>query len=269
MALFYLGRGMHGYLVSYLDGSQAGNLNITDDASVEVVLRSHNVTLEVMDDFGSPLPVSLLIFNSTFRLENGTFGPVKTFGAEIPYRTEYGGIVQEGTIVPSETPNARIIYDIHAPLFGTIRPEMNAGRYRLVISASDPGSAPSGVNFQSMKVTYRVEPAEPATPWNTAVTFTSGRDTVTAEFPEFPPHSIVSFRVGMSDNAGNKASIEGKFSTLAAPPSNNTQNQTNTQPNAGQEQGIPLSYIFIGVIVVLLIVYAVFRIKSQGGESSG
>jgi hypothetical protein len=75
----------------------------------------------------------------------------------------------------------------------------------------------------------------------------------------------------MNDKAGNKASIDGKFSTLAgqSEPVNNTQNQTNAQPTAEQEQGIPLLYIFAGAIVVLLAVYVVFRIKSQGGERSG
>ncbi len=268
MAAFFLGKGSQAYLASYLDGSQAGQVNISDDATIEVVLRSYNVTFEVVDDFGSPLSATLFIFNRTFQLENGTFEYAKTFGEEIPYRTEYKGISQEGVLVPSVNTDARITYDIHAPLFGSMRPEVSGSRYQLVIPVSDPGSAPSGVNFNSIRVTYRVEPAEPTTPWSTAVTFTSGRDTVTAQFPALPPGSIVSFRAEMSDNSGNRATIEGKFSTLAAP-ANNTQNQTNPPPNGGQEQGIPLLYIFVGVIVALLIIYVVFRIKSQGGGNSG
>jgi hypothetical protein len=271
LALFILGVGEHSYLASYLDGSQAGQLGVSDDATLEAVLRAYNVTLEVTDDFGNPLPVTLHMFNKTFQLENGTFAYSNTFGSTIPYRTEYQGIDMEGNLVPSQNPDAKVTYDIHAPVFGSIRSQVNGSRYELVMPVSDPGSIPSGVDYHSIRVLYRVEPTEPTTPWNTAITFTSGRDTVTAEFPELPPNSIVSFRAEMSDATGNKASIEGKFSTLAGQPApvNNTQNQTNTQPTGGQEQGIPLLYIFGGAIVALLIVYVVFRIKSQGGESSG
>ena len=270
MASFFLGKGIQAYLASYLDGSQAGQLNITDDATIEVILRSYNVTFDVVDDFGSPLPATLRIFNKTFQLENGTFEYAETVGNSIPYSTEYKGIVKNSTLVPSENPKARVIYDIHAPLFGSIRPDVSGNRYHLIIPVSDPGSDPSGVDFKSIRVTYRVEPAEPTTPWDTAVTFTSGRDTVTAEFPNLPQNRIVSFKAEMKDNEGNKASIEGKFSTLAGQtPVNNTQNQTNPQQDGGQDQGIPLIYIFVGAIVMLLIVYVVFHIKSQGGESSG
>lgn len=270
LASFFLSVGDYSYLASYLDGSQAGQLNISDDTITEAVLRAYNVTVEVTDDFGSPLPATLSIFNRTFQLENGTFRYTKTFGSHIPYRTEYRGIIKEGTLVPSENPNARVVYDTHAPLFGGMRPEVNGNRYQLVIPVSDPGSDPSGVDFQSIRVTYRVEPADQTTPWETAVTFTSGSATVTAEFPNLPQNSIVSFKAEMSDNAGNRASIDGKFSTLGGQtsPVNNTQNQTNAQPEGGQEQGIPLLYIFVGAIVMLLIVYVVFHIKSQGGEGS-
>ncbi|MDD5340244.1 MAG: hypothetical protein PHV13_03260 [Candidatus ainarchaeum sp.] len=266
LAAFFLALGSYDYMASYMDGGQPGSLEIKNDTSFEAVLRSYRITVEVTDDLGNPLPSTLYIFNRTFNLENGTFEYAKTFGSLIPYRTEYRGMLREGMLEPAVSTDAKVVYDIHAPLFGEIRPEMSNGRYRLIIPVSDPGESASGVDFEGFRVDYRVEPAEAATPWNQAATFTSGRNVITAEFPALPPDSIVSFRVEMSDEDGNRASIEGRFSTLAVQtPANNTQNQTITQPSTGPEQGIPLLYIFIGAIVALLIVYVVFRIKAQGG----
>jgi hypothetical protein len=294
LALFFLATGSYDYLASYVDGSQAGQFNVSNDTTMQVGLRSYNVTVLVMDDFGNPLPATLTISNKTVQLENGTFEQMNTFGSSIPWRTEYDGIDKEGVIVPSESPNVTVIYDMHSPLFGNVTTQINGGIYQLVIPVSDPGIYPSGVNFQSIVVTYQVEPVESTAPWNTAVTFTSGENTVTAEFPNLPLKSIVNFKAEMSDNAGNKATLEGEFSTLAVQPANNTltktivpgqgiapsqgitpvqngqnntQNQPNTQQNTGQKQGIPLLYIFVGVIVIVLIGYVVFHIKSQGGGS--
>ncbi len=268
LTMFTILGGLHGYLASYLDGGQAGRINVSDDTMFEVMLRASKVAVEVTDDLGGPLPVTLYIFNRTYALPDGKFEYPVTYGSEIPYRVEYQGIVREGSIIPSVSPDAVVTFDTHAPHFGSIVAEGSEGRYSLLIPVSDPGGKASGVNYQSLVVTYRLEPADPATPWNPAVTFTSGKSTLTAEFPELPPGGIVSFRAEISDNAGNKAIVEGRFSTTAPPPPQNiTQNQTNTQPDTAGTQGIPLLYIGMGVIVSLFIVYVVFRIKSQGGVS--
>lgn len=269
LARFTTVEGHHSYLASYLDGSQPGYMDVKGDVTFDLTLRASAVSVEVTDDFGTPLPATLYIFNRTYELPDGRFQYPQTYGTDIPYRAEYRGIVKEGRIMPAKSPDAKVAFDLHSPVFGDIKPVLSEGRYRLTIPISDPGQGAEGVDFQSLRVTYRLEPADPTTPWNPAVTFTSGRNVFTAEFPELPNGSIVSFRAEINDKAGNKATIDGKFSTLAPQaPSNDTQNQTTTQQPPSGQQGIPLLYIFIGVIVVLSIVYVVFRIKSQGGGSA-
>ena len=256
--------GDYEYFVNFLDGKQAGVLPVVNDTVFEVKLPYYKIVIEILDDFGEPLNSSLFIFNTTFQLSDGRFEYNRTFGEEIPYTIEYKGLITEDTIMPAIEPNVKIVYDTHAPLFGEIKSENANGRPKLTIPVSDPGTSPSGIDFQSLKVTYRLEPADPTTPWSVAVTFTSGRNTFAVEFPELPPNSIVQFRAEVKDKEGNKANIEGKFSTFAAqPPQNDTQNQTNTPPPGPQDQGIPLFYIIVGVIVAVLAIYVVFRIKSK------
>jgi hypothetical protein len=261
---YFLPKGNHTYLASYLDASQAGTLQVTDDSEFLVKFTYYKVTIDVTDDFGDPLPAALTIFDKTIEMENGHFESDKTFGLEVPFKVDYKGIVTEGTILPATKPDVKIIYDVHSPSITDIKAEALNTRPRLLMTMADPGKYADGIDFSSIKVVYRMEPADSATPWDKAVTFTTGRNQVTAEFPELPADRVVRFRVEVQDKAGNKAEVEGKFSTFAGEPAkNDTGNQTITQPTAPEGQGIPLLYIVVGVIIAVLTVYFVFRMKSK------
>ena len=266
---FYYKKGSYSYLVNYLDARQAGTLSVSDDTDFEVLFRYHKVIVDVIDDSGRPLNASIEIFNELFQLDDGHFEYEKTFGEMIPYTVRYKGITKSGSIETSVDPTATVIYDVHAPLFGDMVPQTAANWTKLLIEVSDPGDFASGLDVSSMRVTYRLEPAAPTDPWNTAVVFTTGFNTFTADFPELPPNRIVDFRIEIKDSAGNRADIDGKFSTFQGEvPEDLTQNQTDTHITELEGQEIPLIYIIGGGILVILIVYLVFRIRSlaAGGD---
>jgi hypothetical protein len=266
-ASYYFPAGNHSYMASYLDASQAGTLEMTDDTDFVTTFAYYKVGVDVTDDFGNPLAADLTIFNKTFRLEDGHFKSDKTFGEEVPYVVNHDGIVRSGTIAPAVEPDVKVVYDVHSPSISDIKMDMLDARPRLTMTLGDPGTLASGVDVQSAKVVYRLEPADQATPWDNAVLFMSGKDQLTAEFQQLPPDRVVSFRVEIKDKAGNKAEVNGKFTTFVAQPevnaTNATQNQTNTQQNPAQPQGLPLSYIVAGTIITVLAVYLVFRMKSK------
>jgi hypothetical protein len=264
LSRFFLKTGNYSYFASYLDAQQPGTIEITNETNYEVIFAYYKVSIDVRDDAGNPLPAMLTVYNSTFELQNGHFENEKTFGESIPYVVDYKGLVTEGVIYPSANPIVQVTYDINSPIFGPITPGFLNNRPRLEIPLSDPNEFASGVDISSVRVFYRMEPSEASTPWSSAIVFTSGKDKFTADFPELPPNRIVNFRIEAKDKAGNRADIEGKFSTLAGQqPPNDTQNQTNTQPPPSQEQGIPPIYIVGGVIIVILGIFLVFRIKSK------
>jgi hypothetical protein len=256
--------GVYPYFASYVDASQAGSINISNDTEFEVLFPHYRITVDVSDDTGTPLPATLTIFNKTFEMQDGHFENEKTFGDSVPYTVNYRGIITEGTISPATLPIVELIYDINAPLFGNITPQTMNDRYQLQIEVWDPNEFADGLDISSMKMYYKLEPSDATTPWSNAVVYTTGRNKFTADFPKLPPDSIVKFRAEVKDKAGNRAEKEGKFSTYAvAPPVNNTGNETNPQPPPSQEQGIPLIYILGGVIVLVLGLYLVFRMKSK------
>jgi hypothetical protein len=262
-AKFFFKKGLYDYLASYQSAQQAGNINVSNDTEFEVIFNYYKISIGVKDDNGEPLPAKLTIFNQSFEMANGLYLNEKTFGEVIPYSVDYKGIVREGVIYPASDPVEDLIYDIHAPLFGEIKSETVNNRPRLTITASDPGQYASGLNVSSIKLRYKIGAADDSTPWSTAVTFTAGKDRFNSEFPELPKNSIVTFAVEIKDKAGNRADIQGKFSTFAETPTNTT-NQSNPQPEPQAEQGIPLLYIIVGVIIIILAGYMVIRMKSKG-----
>ena len=266
---FFMPYGNHSFFASYLDAYDAGTIPVIDDTVYVENFTYYTVEVLVRDDFGDPLPATLTIFNQTFQMDNGSFTSGKTFGEAVPYSVDYKGIVTTDTIYPATNPNVVITYDIHSPTISDINASTFEGTPRLTMSIVDPGQSPSGIDFSSIKVRYRLEPADESTPWDSAVAYTTGRNQVTAEFPDLPSDRVVTFVVDAQDKAGNKAEVQGKFTTMPAQAqSNTTQNQTKTQNPPAQSQGLPLLYIILGVIVVVLAVYIVFRMKSKPAGGS-
>jgi len=263
---YYFKAGSYDYFVSYKDGKQSGTIVVSDDTNYNIVFPFHRITIDVIDDTGAPLNASLTIFNKTLIMADGHFEENRSFGAKIHYIVDYNGIVTEGDIEPDIETGKQIIYDIHAPLITNVVSEPNGNRPKLTMSATDPGIHASGVDFRSASVQYRMEPADISTPWNNAVTYTSGRSAVTADFPEMPFSRVVEFRISIKDKSGNIASLDGKFSTMQNITQNITTNGTNITPPPPENQGIPLIYIIIGAIIVILIAYAVLRLKAGGGK---
>jgi hypothetical protein len=262
---YYYKEGTYDYFASYQIASQPGTITV-DGADVEfaVIFPWYSISLEVTDDTGEPLPATLNIFNQSLVLSNGRFESERTYSDFIDYKVSYKGIEKSGTIEAAKKPNVEIILDTHAPLFSSITSDTIDGRTRLNIPLTDPGIHASGVDVPTLKVNYRLEPADASTPWNTALVFTTGFNSFAAEFPELPANSIVQFRIEVKDKAGNKATVDGKFSTLTGTTStNNTQNQTEPQETVEDGQGIPLWVIFVGIIVAILAVYLVIRSKSN------
>lgn len=258
--VYYLTAGTYEYFASYSNAYQPGSLTIEDESDFLVMFPHYKIRIDVTDDGGNPLYAILTIFNESHVLEDGRFELDEAYGEEIPFRVESYGLVTEDMLYPAIDPLVDIRYDITSPKIERISPEFVGNTYKLEIETEDPNEYASGLDLNSVKVFYRVEPADAAVPWSNAIVFTSGRGLFMADFPELPPSRLVKFRIELKDLAGNRAEQEGTFSTAAAPTED--QNESITQPDEEEDHGIPLIYIVGGVILLFLAIYLVFRIKS-------
>ena len=255
----YLQKGNYNYLASYLSSKQSGNVEIGDnDVNEAVAIKQNTVNLEVVDDQGNSLPIQLSVLNQTLTIDNGKYHNDKIFGDLIEYSVKYNGVEKNGTFKTDGT-ITRVVYDLNPPTFGSIQTDQFNGKNRLKIPISDNGPYASGVDTSTLKVLYRQEPSNDSS-WATATTFISARNIYTSEFPGLEDNKIISFKIQVTDKDGNKATIDGRFSTY---PQNTAKNDTNTQDNVPDNQGIPFLYIIIGVIIIILIAYVVIRTKNK------
>ncbi|MGV8085348.1 MAG: hypothetical protein ACP5N9_03810 [Candidatus Bilamarchaeum sp.] len=262
-AKIYLKKGQYNYLASYLSSKQSGSIDMQDDLTESVAVQKNAVRIEVVDDQGNYLPARLRMLNQTYIITNGTYQNDQVYGEGIEYSIDYNTLVKSGTIEDGKI--TRVVYDLTAPTFGVIQTDLFNGKIRLKLPIADQGTYASGIDASTLKVTYRAEPSNGSSEWQNAVTYVSARNEYTSEFPTLPDNKIINFKAQISDRSGNKATIEGRFSTYTQ---NTPQNDTNSQNPSPDDQGIPLLYIIIGVIIVILGAYLVIRMKNKPKPSA-
>lgn len=259
-AQFYSKTGEVSYLASYLKGKRSGSIPVSDDTTYEIILSQYSVTIDVMDDQGEALYSVIEILGETIELEDGHYETDEVFGEEVDVLVRYAGVEREVTIVPAEENEVKVIFDTHPPVIEVVEQTSIGGRPRLTISITDPGTYASGVNPQSISVSYRIIGE---TSWSKATTYVSGTDRYTVDFPVLQKGKIIEFRIEIRDEQGNTALQTGRFTTVEEPEDNITENGEKPPENGGEGQEIPLFYIAIGAILIILVFYIVKYLKGK------
>jgi len=265
-AKFHSKTGEVHYLASYLKGKKSGAIPVSDDTTYEITLPQYHVTIDVMDDKGQALYSVLEIFGESYELEDGHYETDEVFGEEVDVLVRYAGVERELTIIPAEENEVAVVFDTHPPVIEIREQTSVGGRPRLTMSIADPGQYASGVNPQSISVSYRIIGE---TGWAGATTYVSGTDSYTVDFPELQKGKIIEFRIEIRDEQGNTALQTGRFATVEEPRDNITENGEKPQENGEGGQEIPLFYIVIGVILIILVLYIVKYLKSKKENYEG
>ncbi len=263
---FYAPAGAANYLVSYLNGKQQGSMTVSNAVNLGVVIRFYPVTVQVVDDNGNPLNGTLAIGTSLVQLgSNGTYYDPKVFGNTFQFNVSYAGVVKSVVMNPQTDSPKLVVFDFTSPTIGSISQSQVGNATRLTIPVADPGVYPSGVDPASIAVTYK---ADNATQWSNAIVFTQQKNVFVADFPAFPPNSVVQFKIGVADMDGNKASVAGTFSTppAPAPPVNSSVSQSQTGAAGPKPEGLPLLDIAGAIVLLVFLVYMFYRLKG-GGKS--
>jgi hypothetical protein len=267
---FYLPVGEFPYLVSYLDGKQAGTITVTGDTTYYALLKSYSISISVIDDAGNPLNATLTIGNQTVQLgSDGLYTNPKVFGNQFDFTAVYNGVSKKSTIFPETSESQRIVFDFSAPTIGNLTKTEEGGKVKLTFPVTDPGAYASGVDPASLSVTYREVSVNGTGQWNKATAYVVSKGVFAAEFPQFSPNTVVEFKLEIADIEGNRASVGGRFAV--APPVPPQQNGTSTgngtstnQPPQTEGPGLPILYIVGGVVMIAFLAYMFFRLKKGG-----
>ncbi len=257
-ATFFLGTGEYEYLVSYLKGKQSGNLQVDGDVDFEILLEYRPISVEIVDEKGNSLPATVTMGNETYDAPDGLFEHQKVFGDEVELRVDYKG--KSRTITASPGEDRKIVsFDLSPPFFENTSIVAEGNLTRLLIKVVDQGMYASGIDYKSLNVRYRMEKEESPTPWSEAKTFAASTDAFMADFQDIPENTVVQFRIEISDNQNNRASIEGRFT----PKPIEERESGKEQKKEKNDQEIPILYICGGVFIVILVLIIVSKLKRE------
>jgi len=256
-------KGKANYLISYKDGKQTGSFTVNDDVVYSAVLPYNSLAFDVVDDLGNTLAATVFFQNKSVELgPDGHYFNPSIFGDQIDFTVTYSGITKQLTMFPVVENTTRVVFDFGSPTLANVTQSTADGSTRLFINIFDPGQYASGVNPSSVQVTYRTESGTQYTDWTKATAYAISKNNFAVDFPSFAPNSIVKFKIEASDREGNRASLTGSFTVVAAEPANNDTTPPQQETPAGN--GSSLIYMSGAALIIILIVFVVFRLKKGG-----
>ena len=258
-ARFYVIPGKYDYFASYSGAKRADTLTITGDTYNEIEFGKHSFTLKVYDDLGNLVSANVTVEDKTTEID-GTYHKDEIIGDSLSVQIVHEGIEIDNVYDLQKETEDKVVFDSHAPNFVSYSPGFSNGIPQIVFELKDSGIYASGVNPQTLEVVYRIPSQDNTLPWNRAIVFATAKEKYTAQFPNVENGKLVMFKASVKDRTGNIATLDGKFQV-----SDNTENNTDTHNNIEPEQGIPLIYIVVGVLIVFLAIFIGFRTLTKTG----
>jgi hypothetical protein len=155
------------------------------------------------------------------------------------------------------------VFDYSSPQIGQVKTVSVGAITKLVVPVTDPGQFASGIATKGVQIRYKLSEQDS---WRSASVYLSGKDTYVAEIPSPGEDKIVRFLIDAQDNDGNTATLEGQY--VYQKPAQPLQNQSsgNEVNPPSQSEGIPLLFVVAGFIILIVVIYAIYRFKFSGRE---
>lgn len=224
------------------------NVNSSTPDSLDVIFKTYEFNVTVLDDLGNAIP---------FSVQAGSEAPVSGTGStavklvDTPSTIKVSAAGREAyrQVRPDIERNATFYFDLHAPAISNVKisPD-SSGKLELTYSVVDAGTKASGISDTGVYINDVYYPA----------TFSFGIAKVS-----IIQKGSFAFNVTAADNEGNKAEVSGEY-VEGGIPANGTGNEsgTNAVSAGGTDNTV---FIILGVAVVIILAFMFLR----GGDSSG
>ncbi len=225
------------------------NINSSTPDSLDVIFKTYELNVTVMDDLGNSIP---------FSVQAGSEASVSGMGSmviklvDIPstIKVSAAGRDDYKEVRPDVEHNATFYFDLHAPSISNVKvsPQKD-GKLELSYSVADTGSKASGLSGTGVYINGVYYPA--------ALSLGIAKVSVVQK------GSFV-FSITALDNKGNKADVSGEYVEGSIPAANVTGNgpSSNAVSAGGSDNTV---FIILGVVVVIIIAFLFLK----GGNSSG
>ncbi len=256
MTEFKVLKGNTRIFVKYLEGKAEDTIDVKNDSTFTVQLVFYKLKINVLDDRGNPLDARVTIDDSDYQASNGELSFGKFVGQYHTAVVEYGGKQKTLDLDLAENSEYDAYFDSGAPRIENVNVVEENGKLKVVVIADDPGKYPSGLPSSAASLRY-------VTPdgGSKKISFYQSKPSeFVAEIPVASGMSEISFTIEIRDKENNKAIAEG-LHKLSPNSQNASSSDSGQAGNNTPSDGIPLHYIVGGIIILLVVFYAVYRLK--------
>lgn len=267
-AVFNLPDGEYEVIVDFAGSKQNFPFVMEGDTLVEIPLTEYTLDVKLVDDKNSPLNGTIKLVGKTWDVLNGE----KTikFTAIPPVTIE--GFSHSKSIVKEVDPKlikeVVLPIDFHGPEISGISYKKTNRGYELALSISDTGMYATGIDTKINPpiVRYSVTSEDDKSMERTLNLLSSGADRYTITLTDIPDNAVVDYEIWASDLSSNEVSYSDSFLAVPQQPQVPQEPTTPVEPSTSDwELGEVFKWILIGlgVIVFILIVYAVIKLKKE------
>ena len=260
-ALFKLVSGEKTLFITFGGAESQRKISLTENTNVEIEVGLYPITIYVTDDKGEPLRADVEIFGKTYETNNEGYVRLDDLlSAQQTINVVYGDKSKEIEVDLSLQEEYNVFFDLTSPEVSVDR-EIGERVVKFIITVEDPGEHASGVVAKDIMFSYNVDGGS----WKVASITPVRSEVFQAEVPK-EPGSIISFKVEVADEEGNKQITEGRTTVpgeIQKPPEENNTQQNQSNNGGGEEppasDGLPLAVA--GLVVAIIVIYGVYRMK--------
>ncbi len=255
---------------SYGGGKTEHITKINNDTLVTIQLRFYSLTVRVTDEKENPLAASVLLDEMRYDLnESGTLHIPRLPEGLHTARIEYGGMRITRDLDLTMDNEYGIVFDMAPPVIKKVTAVQNPDHVKVTIVAEDEGRFASGDSVDYITVTYETVEGKK----ERAVVYQNKPHEYVAQIPLSAVSQEAVFTAEVRDGAGNGATITGRHLLEGAPdgpgdPGGEEEpDSTDTVQPPPVNDGPPLFHIIGGILILVIVFYAVYRLKFKKDES--
>lgn len=277
-AFFSAPVGEHEIVINYHGSILREPISVSDDVYLEVPLTTYHLDVYIVDDNGESLDGTVYIAESFWGTEDGKAETI--FMATPPVLVKVVSESRESIVEvdPRSKTEITVPIDIHGPKINNVDYKKTATGYEISSNIYDSGLYASGLDIEDFppKIEYTItEQNEKKSERAASLVYQAG-DVYSIDLTNIPDNSIIDYEIIAKDNQGNEAFYIGTFvaepkHVINGEPKPPGPDGPGLRPEPGIG-GFQLDEIFkwvliaIGIFVVILIIYAVFKLKREMGD---
>lgn len=263
LAHYLVGEGNVRILAKYDIGKVEDTIEVTEPLVHTIGFAFYPLKITAIDDNGDPVDVTIVIEEEEYNVQ-GELELEKIAKANPYTKVSYGTLEKELEVDLAVQTEYTVVFDLTPPQLAEVKQLFTStpDRLKLGIAIIDEGPYASGIAGDGITLSYRYDTGE----WQEIRVYSIALHQYGADLPLQEDVSVLFFTIDAVDVEGNQAFFEGQLLLEQEIETNETEPPEPPPEEDDEEpEELPIPLI-VGIIVVAIGIYLVYKFKlSQGG----